>query len=73
MSNSINVLALKWLPNSFKKLNTNVIIDFWDRKYKDIEHANIIKLSMMLFLFGERLFDLNVNDQNFSKNGKELA
>ena len=51
----------------------NIVKNFWDRKYNDIEHANIIKLSMMLFIFGERLFDLNINDQNFFKNGKELA
>ena len=51
----------------------NIVKNFWDRKYKEFEHANIIKLSMMLFLFGEKLFDLNVNDQNFNKNGKELA
>ena len=29
----------------------NIVKNFWDRKYNDIEHANIIKLSMMLFIF----------------------
>ena len=74
--NSINPQRkdlLKAYAEYMNKEYLNIVKNFWDRKYKDIEHANIIKLSMMLFLFGERLFDLNVNDQNFSKNGKELA
>ena len=64
---------LKAYSEYMNKEFLNIVKNFWDRKYKDMEHANIIKLSMMLFLFGEKLFDLNVNDQNFSKNGKELA
>ena len=64
---------LKAYSEYMNKEYLNIVKNFWDRKYKDFEHANIIKLSMMLFLFGERLFELNVNDQNFSKNGKELA
>ena len=64
---------LKAYAEYMNKEFLNIVKNFWDRKYKDMEHANIIKLSMMLFLFGERLFELNVNDQNFNKNGKELA
>ena len=64
---------LKAYAEYMNKEFLNIVKNFWDRKYKEFEHANIIKLSMMLFLFGEKLFELNVNDQNFSKNGKELA
>ena len=64
---------LKAYSEYMNKEYLNIVKNFWDRKYKDFEHGNIIKLSMMLFIFGEKLFDLNVNDQNFSKNGKELA
>ena len=64
---------LKAYSEYMNKEYLNIVKNFWDRKYKDFEHANIIKLSMMLFMFYDRLFDLNVNDQNFSKNGKELA
>ena len=64
---------LKAYSEYMNKEYLNIVKNFWDRKYKDFEHANIIKLSMMLFMFHDRLFDLNVNDQNFSKNGKELA
>ena len=64
---------LKAYSEYMNKEYLNIVKNFWDRKYKDFEHGNIIKLSMMLFTFGDRLFDLNVNDQNFTKNGKELA
>ena len=64
---------LKAYSEYMNKEYLNIVKNFWDRKYKEFEHANIIKLSMMLFMFYDRLFDLNVNDQNFSKNGKELA
>ena len=64
---------LKAYSEYMNKKYLNIVKNFWDRKYKEFEHANIIKLSMMLFMFYDRLFDLNVNDQNFSKNGKELA
>ena len=64
---------LKAYTEYMNKEFLNIVKNFWDRKYKDLEHGNIIRLSMMLFLFGERLFDLNINDQNFFKNGKELA
>ena len=47
--------------------------NFWERRYKYIQNSEILKMSMMLFIFGERLYKLNVNDQNFFKNGKELT
>ena len=55
---------LKAYSEYMNKEYLNIVKNFWDRKYKE---------SMMLFMFYDRLFDLNVNDQNFSKNGKELA
>ena len=46
---------------------------FWENKFNDIGNSDILKMGMMLFVFGDRLFELNVDDQNFFKNGKELA
>ena len=46
---------------------------FWENRYKEIANNDILKMSMMLFVFGEKLNSLNVNDPNFFKNGKELS
>ena len=46
---------------------------FWDRKYKEIDNTNLLKMSMMIFHFGEELFKVNVIDGNFYKNGKEFS
>ena len=51
----------------------NVVKSFWERKFKEIENNDILKMSMMLFIFGEKLFKLNVDVPNFFKNGKELS
>ena len=45
---------------------------FWDKNFFGINTNEILKISMLLFNFGEKLYRLNVNDPNFSKNGKEL-
>ena len=49
-----------------------IIKSFWDKKYFDINIYETLKISMLLFNFGEKLYRLNVNDPNFNKNGKEL-
>ena len=46
---------------------------FWDNRYKEIGNNDILKMSMMLFIFGEKLNSLNIYDPNFFKNGKELS
>ena len=45
---------------------------FWERLYDKIEHAGILKMSMLLLTFRDSLLELNVNDENLYKNGKEL-
>ena len=46
---------------------------FWDKKYKEIDNNNLLKMSMMIFNFGEQLLKVNVIDSNFYKNGKEFS
>ena len=50
-----------------------IIRSFWDKKFFEINNNEGLKISMMLFDFGEKLYRLNVNDPNFNKNGKELV
>ena len=50
-----------------------IIKYFWENRYKEIGNNDILKMSMMLFIFGDKLNSLNVNDPNFFKNGKELS
>ena len=64
---------LKSYTEHMDKEYLEIIKSFWERKYKDMENKNILKMGMMLFVFGERLLTLNVNDENFLKNGKELT
>ena len=49
-----------------------IIKSFWDKKYLEINIYETLRLSMLLFNFGEKLYTLNVDEQNFNKNGKEL-
>ena len=49
-----------------------IIKSFWDKKYLEINIYETLRLSMLLFNFGEKLYTLNVDDPNFNKNGKEL-
>ena len=46
---------------------------FWKRLYNKMEHANILRMSMLLLTFRDELLQLNVDDENFYKNGKELV
>ena len=64
---------LKSYTEYMDKEYLEIIKSFWSRRFKDIQNSEILKMSMMLFIFGERLFQLNVDDQNFFKNGKELT
>ena len=64
---------LKAYTEHMDKEYLEIIKNFWERKYKDIQNCEILKMSMMLFIFGEKLLKLNINDQNFYKNGKELT
>ena len=45
---------------------------FWKRFYNKMEHADILRMSMLLLTFRDELLELNVDDENFYKNGKEL-
>ena len=64
---------LKSYTEYMDKEYLEIIKSFWSRKFKDIQNSEILKMSMMLFIFGEKLLELNVDDQNFFKNGKELT
>ena len=45
---------------------------FWKKFYNKMEHADILRMSMLLLTFRDELMELNVNDENLYKNGKEL-
>ena len=64
---------LKCYTEYMNKEYLEIIKYFWEKRYKEIGNNDILKMSMMLFIFGEKLFSLNVNDPNFFKNGKELS
>ena len=64
---------LKSYTEYMNKEYLDIIKYFWENRYKEIENNDILKMSMMLFIFGEKLNLLNVNDPNFFKNGKELS
>ena len=64
---------LKSYTEHMDKEYLEIIKSFWDKRYKDMENGNILKMGMMLFVFGEKLLILNINDENFLKNGKELV
>ena len=64
---------LKSYTEYMDKEYLEIVKSFWERKYKEIENNDILKMSMMLFMFGEKLLKLNVDDPNFFKNGKELS
>ena len=49
-----------------------IIRSYWDKKFFETNIYEILKMSMLLFNFGDKLYILNVDDPNFKKNGKEL-
>ena len=71
-----NIPAKKDLLKGYAEYMTKEYLDmtksFWERLYDKIEHAGILKLSMLLLTFRDSLLELNVNDENLYKNGKEL-
>ena len=64
---------LKGYCEYMDKIYLDICKSFWDRKYQEIENANLLKMSMMIFNFGEELLKVNVIDGNFYKNGKEFS
>jgi len=64
---------LKGYCEYMDKAYLDICKSFWDRKYKEIDNTNLLKMSMMIFHFGEELFKVNVIDGNFYKNGKEFS
>ena len=64
---------LKAYASYMNKEYFEIIKSFWDRRYEEINIYEILNMSTMLFDMGERLNKLNVNDQNFFKNGKILT
>ena len=64
---------LKFYAEYMNKEYLEIFKYFWENRYKEIANNDILKMSMMLFVFGEKLNSLNVNDPNFFKNGKELS
>ena len=63
---------LKAYATHMTKEYLEIIKNFWDKNHNDINIYETLKISMILFNFGERLYFLNVDDQNFQKNAKEL-
>ena len=55
------------------KAYIDIYKSFWDRKYQQIENSDILKMSMKIFAFGDKLFQFHVLDGNFYKNGKEFS
>ena len=45
---------------------------FWRKFYNKMQHADILRMSMLLLRFRDELLQLNVDDENLYKNGKEL-
>ena len=64
---------LKGYCEYMDKAYLDICKSFWDRKYKEIDNTNLLKMSMMIFNFGDLLFKVNVIDGNFYKNGKEFS
>ena len=64
---------LKAFGEQMNKEYFEIIKSFWDRRYQEINTAEILSMSVMLFNMGDRLHALNVDDPNFYKNGKELT
>ena len=50
-----------------------ILKKYWNKQYKTLTNDEIIQLSYILLKFGDMLQKLNVDDQNVTKNGKELA
>ena len=71
-NNPIKKDLLKGYSEYMLKEYLEITKSFWERLYNKIEHAVIIKMSMMLLTFRESLLELNVDDENLYKNGKEL-
>ena len=64
---------LKAYVTYMNKEYLEIIKNFWDKNYNDMNIYESLKLSMLLFNFGERLLLLNVDDQNFINNAKEFG
>ena len=64
---------LKSYTEYMDKEYLSITKQFWEKRYKNLQNDEILKMSMMLFIFGEKLLRLNVDDKNFYKNGKELS
>ena len=63
---------LKGYAEYMTKEYLEMVRSFWERLFNQIEHAGILKMSMLLLTFRDSLLELNVNDENLYKNGKEL-
>ena len=72
-----NTPAQKDLMKNYTEYMTKEFLEitetFWKKFYNKMEHADILKMSMLLLTFREELLDLNINDENLLKNGKELV
>ena len=64
---------LKGYCEYMNKIYLDIYKSFWDRRYQEIDNTSLLKMSMMIFHFGEELFKVNVIDGNFYKNGKEFS
>ena len=71
-NNPVKKDLLKGYAEYMTKEYLEITKSFWDRLFDKIEHGYIIKLGMLLLDFGEALLELNVDDENLYKNGKEL-
>ena len=70
-------------PEIIKYYSDNMIIEyleliklFWNKQYNLynlLSNIEIIKISYLVLNFGEMLQKLNIDEQNLSKNGRELA
>ena len=71
-----NTPVKKDLMKSYTEYMTKEYLEatesFWKRFYNKMQHADILRMSMLLLTFRDELLLLNVDDENLYKNGKEL-
>ena len=68
----VNKDLLKGYAEYMLKEYLEIVKSFWERLYNKIQHDVILKMGMLLLNFRESLLELNIDDANLYKNGKEL-
>ena len=56
----------------FINMYLEIITSFWNNNNKTLDNEKIIKLSMVLFDFGDSITKFKIDDENIYKNANEL-